>query len=132
MLSLCRRAVTKSVASVGSFKPSAIAVRAFSDAHSDEGYGKRSIPMDKDFQGGRRGEELESEARGIQGFNRDPIIPTHDMGTKENPILVPSAAHTRAVGYEDPVTNQLVWFNLDEGKLHYIPDIGLYFQMSKI
>lgn len=58
------------------------AVRAFSN------YGNLTIPEDKDQQGGRRKEEIESEAKGIQGFNRDPVIPTHDQGTKENPILV--------------------------------------------
>jgi len=36
----------------------------------------------------------------------------------------------RAVGYEDPSSGQLEWFNLDKGKLHYIPKIGLYFKLG--
>ena len=64
------------------------AVRGF--AVVDEGQGKISIPADADLQGGRRKEELDAEAQGIQGFNKDPIVPSHDQGTKEKPILVPS------------------------------------------
>ena len=45
---------------------------------------------------------------------------------------VPSGAHSRPVGYEDPVTHQLVWFNLDKGPLHYVPSIGLYFKLDSI
>ena len=45
-------------------------------------------------------------------------------------MQVPSAMHARTVGYEDPYTHQLVWFNLEKGPLHYIPDIGLYFQLK--
>ena len=43
---------------------------------------------------------------------------------------VPSGLDSRTVGYEDPATHQLVWFNLAKGPLHYIPDIGLYFKMK--
>ena len=48
---------------------------------------KLSIPTDKEQQYGRRKEELEAEEQGMVGFNRDPIIPPQDAGTKENPIL---------------------------------------------
>lgn len=49
---------------------------------------KLSIPSDKEQQTGRRKEELDAEAAGVVGFNKDPIIPPVDAGTKENPILV--------------------------------------------
>jgi len=38
----------------------------------------------------------------------------------------------RVVGYEDPVVHQLVWFQLKDGPVHYVPDIGLYFKLKKI
>lgn len=123
-----------------------ISYRSFSE--------KLAIPVDAEQQGGRRKEELDVEAAGGVGFNKDPIVPPSNAGTKENPIAVstfsnsffleffnqssyqpiynqvPSAHSVRAVGYEDPVTHQLVWFNLSRGPLHYIPDIGLYFQLK--
>lgn len=49
---------------------------------------KLEIPVDKDHQAGRRKEEIDAEAVGEVGFNRDPIVPPVDAGTKENPILV--------------------------------------------
>ena len=63
----------------------------------DEGYGKLSIPTDAEQQGGRRKEELDAEAAGGVGFNRDPIVPTHDQGTKEKPILVPSQGNSEMI-----------------------------------
>lgn len=47
-----------------------------------------SIPSDRDHQTGRRKEEMDAEEAGGVGFNREPIIPSADAGTKENPILV--------------------------------------------
>lgn len=47
-----------------------------------------TIPTDKEQQAGRRKEELDAEAGGEVGFNRDPIVPSSDAGTKANPILV--------------------------------------------
>ena len=49
---------------------------------------KLTIPLDEQQQYGRRKEELDAEHVGSVGFNRDPIIPLDDAGTKENPILV--------------------------------------------
>lgn len=43
---------------------------------------------------------------------------------------VPSGEHCRTVGYEDPVSGQVVWFNLTDGPLHFIPDLGLYFKLQ--
>jgi hypothetical protein len=95
-------------------------------------FSELTIPVDKDQQWGRRKEELDAEAKGDVGFNRDPIVPAADQGTKSNPILVPSGAHLRTVGYEDPLTHQLVWFNLKAGPIHYIPDLDLYFKLDPI
>lgn len=47
-------------------------------------------------------------------------------------MQVPSGESCRVVGFEDPMTHQLVWFNLNKGALHYVPDIGLYFKLSPI
>lgn len=49
---------------------------------------KLDIPTDAEQQAGRRREELEAEVKGEVAFNKDPIIPDVDAGTKENPILV--------------------------------------------
>jgi hypothetical protein len=49
---------------------------------------KLDIPTDREQQGGRRRKELEAEDEGFVGFNRDPIIPPVDAGSKQNPILV--------------------------------------------
>ena len=95
-------------------------------------FSELTIPVDKDQQWGRRKEELDAEAKGDIGFNRDPIVPAADQGTKSNPILVPSGAHLRTVGYEDPLTHQLVWFNLKAGPIHYIPDLDLYFKLDPV
>lgn len=88
-----------------------------------------TIPKDMEQQAGRRKEELEYEAMGLKRFRNTPIVPTADAGTKENPILVPSGRDSRAVGFEDPVSHQLVWFMLHKGPLAYVPDIGLYFKL---
>jgi len=47
-------------------------------------------------------------------------------------LQVPSGMHHRTVGYEDPATHQLLWFNLDEGALHFVPDINLYFKLQPV
>ena len=49
---------------------------------------KLDIPTDKEQQAVRRKEEIDAAAVGEVAFNRDPIIPAADAGTKENPILV--------------------------------------------
>ena len=46
------------------------------------------IVGDAEQQSGRRKEEIDLAAQGISAFNREPIIPQADVGTKENPILV--------------------------------------------
>ncbi len=42
---------------------------------------------------------------------------------------VPSGLQKRTVGFEHPYTHQLVWFNLEKGPLHFVPQTGLYFKM---
>ena len=102
------------------------AARAFSGSDG-------KIPEDINQQAGRRLEEMKYELAGEgELFSRDPIVPPADQGTKENPILVPSAEHERAVGYEDPDAGQLVWFTLTKGPVHYVPDIDLYFKMFPV
>lgn len=75
------RIASRSFAAV---KPAAPAVRVAARNFSL----KLNIPVDREQQGGRRKEELDAEDKGEVGFNRDPIVPSADAGTKENPILV--------------------------------------------
>jgi Cytochrome c oxidase subunit Vb len=91
-----------------------------------------SIPTDREQQAGRRLEEILDQDAGGVGFNLEPIIPDAAQGTESNPILVPSREPRRAVGYEDPVSHQLVWFNLYPDKLTYVRDIGLYFKIQRV
>jgi len=65
-------------------------------------------------------------------FNRSPVIPPANAGTKTNPILLDSGEHARTVGFEDPVTHQVLWFNLEAGRLHYVPDLDLYFKLNQL
>jgi len=81
---------------------------------------------------GREKYELDLEKEGIVPFNRDPIIPDHDAGTKEKPIIVLSGTDVRAVGFEDPATHQVEWFNLHDGHLHFVPKINLYFKLERV
>lgn len=90
------------------------------------------IPSDMEQQTGRRLQEILDEQKGQVTFNRDPIVPPPDQGTKANPILVPSAFAERVVGYEDPDVGQLVWFTLNKGPIHYVPDIDLYFKLYPV
>lgn len=78
------RAVTRKLA-----QTRAPVTRMFSD--------KLTIPTDEEQQAGRRKTELDLAKQGTVAFNNDPIVPTFDQGTKENPILVPSGAHHRYV-----------------------------------
>mmetsp|Transcript_5754 Transcript_5754/g.12849 ORF Transcript_5754/g.12849 Transcript_5754/m.12849 type:complete len:80 (-) Transcript_5754:351-590(-) len=75
---------------------------------------------------------MDAEAAGDVGFNRDPIIPPDDAGTIDNPIMVPSGMASRTVGFENPVTHQIQWFNLTRGDLFYVHEIDLFFKMLEI
>lgn len=73
-----RAVATRSVRAVQvCSKPSFAQTRAFS-----------GILSENEQQAGRRKEEVDAEASGKVAFNRDPIIPDENAGTKENPILV--------------------------------------------
>ena len=45
---------------------------------------------------------------------------------------VPSGEQVRTVGFEDPETHQLKWFNLKKGVMTFVPSIGLYFKLDPI
>ncbi|GMH70129.1 hypothetical protein TrVE_jg4665 [Triparma verrucosa] len=91
------------------------------------------IPSDDDGrQTGRRGAELEFEKKGIDLYNRDPITPPSDQGSYSNPVLVPSGDGSRTVGFVDPQTHAIYWFNLAKGPVHYIKNLGLYFKMEEL
>lgn len=47
-----------------------------------------TIPSREEMTAGRNRDELNATTAGQVGFNRDPIIPPEDAGTRENPILV--------------------------------------------
>lgn len=87
---------------------------------------------DVDQQSGRRKLEIDKAAEGVVAYNRDPIVPDAAQGTKENPILVPSGFHMRTVGFENPVNHQMEWFNLHEGEIAFIKQVGLHFKIDKI
>jgi len=90
---------------------------------------ERTIPTDAEVTYGRRKMELDADAMGEDAFCREPIIPPINAGTKENPIQVPSVESMRTVGFEHPLTHQMLWFNLEKGPMHFVPDTGLYFKL---
>mmetsp|Transcript_8458 Transcript_8458/g.15937 ORF Transcript_8458/g.15937 Transcript_8458/m.15937 type:complete len:113 (-) Transcript_8458:368-706(-) len=65
-------------------------------------------------------------------FQETSLIPHGDAGTFASPIQVPSQHESRFVGYEDPDSHQIRWFELATGHPHYVPDIGLYFQLQYV
>eukprot|EP01084_Bolivina_argentea_P305756 528227_1 len=76
---------------------------------------------------GRRGKEV----KGLV-FRDSPIIPSKDAGTLTKPIEVPSSLSSRVVGFEDPTTHSVYWFNLDKGNTHYVEMIDKYFKLVPI
>lgn len=72
-----RAIATKTVQIANKRTVAPMAVRGFS-----------GIVSEVEQQAGRRKEEIDAEASGAIAFNRDPIIPPVEAGTKENPILV--------------------------------------------
>jgi hypothetical protein len=44
-------------------------------------------------------------------------------------LQVPSGYDERAIGYEDPATHQMVWFNLYAGATFFVPTVGLHFKL---
>uniref|UniRef100_A0A6U1NDJ1 Uncharacterized protein n=1 Tax=Fibrocapsa japonica TaxID=94617 RepID=A0A6U1NDJ1_9STRA len=89
------------------------------------------VPQDEEQQYGDRKYELEQEAKKEVAYVRDPVIPEPGQGTLANPILVPSAMKERAVGFEDPLSHQMQWFVLQEGDIHWVEEIDMYFKLIK-
>ncbi|OQR98444.1 hypothetical protein ACHHYP_08662 [Achlya hypogyna] len=99
-------------------------VRVFSSLEKD-------VPNMIDQAVGRQGEELKLAEQGIELFSRDPIFTEESQGnSKENPILVPSFNSVRAVGISHNDSPYIKWFNLHEGKVHYVPDYDKYFKLD--
>jgi hypothetical protein len=75
----------------------------------------------------------ELEEANIEGFNDLGLVPPEGSGTYASPILIPSARHQRCVGYTDPASHALFWFNIhNDGNSYYIKDLGLFFKMLHI
>ena len=79
-------------------------------------------------------EELdELEDSNVDGYNDLGLVPPVGSGTYASPILVPSRRSTRAVGYIDPESHAVFWFNINnDGNSYYIKDLGLFFKMLHI
>lgn len=75
----------------------------------------------------------ELEAKTLDGYNDLGLVPPEGTGTFASPILIPSRRSTRAVGYVDPVTHAVMWFNIhNDDNTYYIKDLGLFFKMLHI
>lgn len=75
----------------------------------------------------------ELEEANIDGYNDLGLVPPVGSGTYASPILVPSRRATRAVGYVDPTSHAVYWFNIhNDGNSYYIKDLGLFFKMLHI
>ncbi|KAF0695484.1 Aste57867_13701 [Aphanomyces stellatus] len=99
-------------------------IRAFSTI-------ERDVPNMIEQAIGRQGEELHLAEEGIELFNRDPVSSEEHQGnSKDDPILVPSFNSQRAVGISHNDSPYIVWFNLDEGKVHYVPQFDKYFKLD--
>lgn len=78
-------------------------------------------------------EDLDEVEEAQAGFQEAGLTPPENAGTFANPILIPSRLHERVVGYTDPLTHAVFWFNIqDDGNHYYIKDLGLFFKMLKI
>jgi hypothetical protein len=79
-------------------------------------------------------EELdELEDANTEGYNDLGLVPPEGTGTYASPILIPSRRSTRAVGYVDPVSHAVFWFNINnDDNSYYIKDLGLFFKMLHI
>ena len=79
-------------------------------------------------------EELdELEEKNMEGYNNLGLVPPEGAGTFTSPILIPSRLDSRCVGYSDPTTHAMFWFNIqNDGNTYYIKDLGLFFKMLHI
>ncbi|RLN14941.1 hypothetical protein BBJ28_00000903 [Nothophytophthora sp. Chile5] len=88
------------------------------------------IPDDDEHAVGRERDELEDAKLGVTHFNRDPLESEETQGnSKDDPILVPSFHSSRTVGVSHNDASYLYWFNLEKGKVHYLPQIEKYFML---
>lgn len=84
------------------------------------------IPADSEHAVGR---EL-AEVLDADHFNRDPLETEESQGnSKDDPILVPSFKHSRTVGVAHNDASYIFWFNLEQGKVHYLPQVEKYFKL---
>jgi len=75
----------------------------------------------------------EMEEKNMDGYNELGLVPPEGAGSFASPILIPSRMDTRAVGYEDPTTHAMFWFNIqNDNNTYYIKDLGLFFKMLHI
>lgn len=75
----------------------------------------------------------ELEAKNLDGYNDLGLVPPEGSGTFASPILIPSRRSTRAVGYVDPISHSVFWFNIhNDNNSYYIKDLGLFFKMLHI
>ncbi|KAF1773327.1 hypothetical protein JG687_00002817 [Phytophthora cactorum] len=113
-----------------------LVTRAFAPLRSSARLAVRSfastggIPDDLEHAVGRERQELEAAEIGVTQFNRDPLESDEAQGnTKDDPILVPSFNDVRTVGVSHNDASYLYWFNMEKGKVHYLPQIEKYFML---
>merc|ERR1711935_902347 len=75
----------------------------------------------------------ELEQRNTDGYNDLGLVPPEGTGTFASPILIPSRKASRVVGYQDPESHAMLWFNIhNDDNTYYIKDLGLFFKMLNI
>lgn len=75
----------------------------------------------------------EMEEKNMEGYNDLGLVPPEGAGSFASPILIPSRMDSRCVGYEDPTTHAMYWFNIhNDDNTYYIKDLGLFFKMLHI
>mmetsp|Transcript_14250 Transcript_14250/g.25792 ORF Transcript_14250/g.25792 Transcript_14250/m.25792 type:complete len:168 (+) Transcript_14250:75-578(+) len=75
----------------------------------------------------------ELEEKNMEGYNDLGLVPPEGAGSFASPILIPSRYDSRCVGYCDPETHAMFWFNIhNDNNTYYIKDLGLFFKMLHI
>eukprot|EP01083_Nonionella_stella_P091490 255816_1 len=75
----------------------------------------------------------EMEEKNMEGYNELGLVPPEGAGSFASPILIPSRMRSRCVGYEDPTTHAMYWFNIhNDDNTYFIKDLGLFFKMLHI
>lgn len=113
-----------------------LAARTFAPFRSSVRLAARSfashggIPDDLEHAVGRERQELEAAEVGVTQFNRDPLESDETQGnSKDDPIFVPSFNNVRTVGVSHNDASYVYWFNMEKGKVHYLPEIEKYFML---